>query len=135
MMLLKTQQYSQKNISGRVFLIRNIAKFLRVLIYSKNICERLLLKMCSGKSENFKIFIKAKIHRETLFFFRTFTYFAFISFCKLSQNVGTSYCLSWNMKILKINFQNFFVCERVLLNLVSCLIINDVYKNSEENMV
>ena len=73
-MMLKTQQYSQKNISAGVFLIQNIAKFLRVLIYSKNICERLLLKMFSRKWEKFKIFIKAKIHREMLFFYNVYLF-------------------------------------------------------------
>ena len=46
-LLLKTQQYSQKSTSVGVFyLIQNIAKFLIAPVF-KNICERLLLKMCS----------------------------------------------------------------------------------------
>ena len=49
--LLKTSQYSQDDqkityVGNHLFLIENIAKFLRAPIL-KNIYERLLLKMCS----------------------------------------------------------------------------------------
>ena len=42
------------------------------------------------------------------------TYFTIVPLCKLPRNVWyTFYSLSWNMKILDFNFQNFPVCERL----------------------
>ena len=45
--------FTRKHLCWSLFLIQNIAKFLRAPIL-KNICERLLLKMCY-ETENLKI--------------------------------------------------------------------------------
>ena len=54
----KKKQYLQKHLCWSLFLIQNITKSLRAPIL-KNICERLLLKMCSWNWEKTKI-----VHKE-----------------------------------------------------------------------
>ena len=54
----KKKQYLQKHLCWSLFLIQNITKSLRAPIL-KNICERLLLKMCSWNREKTKI-----VHKE-----------------------------------------------------------------------
>ena len=54
----KKKQYLQKHLCWSLFLIQIITKSLRAPIL-KNICERLLLKMCSWNWEKTKI-----VHKE-----------------------------------------------------------------------
>ena len=46
LLLKKLAIFTEKNLGWSPYLIQNIAKSLRAAIL-KNICERLLLKMCS----------------------------------------------------------------------------------------